>query len=246
MMKDLLAKLFFLATFIFFTSFFSLVSLSTKASTITINTPVPPVIGSETIIGKIPTDTVPAIVPAVNNTSLLTNVAEKPANKATPNNEITQTPALEKSSAIGKPVYLTIPSINVSARILHIGLTSEGAVSVPEGAFDTSWFSAGSRPGQLGSAVISGHTGIWKDGTHSIFDNLHTLQLGAVIYVKDDAGITRSFIIKETRVYGKNEIVPEIFDPSDKAYLNIITCHGQWLESEHTYSQRFVVFAQLQ
>jgi len=146
----------------------------------------------------------------------------------------------------GKPARLMIPSINVNANIEHIGLNAQGAVGVPEGAFDVSWFNAGPLPGQQGSAIISGHSGRWKDGTHSIFDPLPTLKIGETIYVKDNKGQTLSFIVKETRVYGKNDIVPEIFNKSDKAYLNIITCHGNWLPKENTYDKRYVVFAELQ
>ena len=147
---------------------------------------------------------------------------------------------------VGKPAWLTIPKIQVNARVEHIGLTTEGAVGVPDGAFDVSWFKVGPRPGQTGSAVISGHTGIWKDGTHSVFDLLHTLTVGDEIHVKDDAGAVRTFVIKKTRIYGKDETVPEIFNKTDGKYLNIITCHGQYLKSQKTYSQRFVVFAELQ
>lgn len=155
-------------------------------------------------------------------------------------------PAPQLPAAVGLPIHISIPAINVSAKVLHIGLTGQGAVGVPEGAFDTSWFSAGTRPGQPGSAVISGHRGIWKDGTRSIFDNLPTLNIGDNIYIKDDAGITRTFNIKNTKIYGKNDTVPEIFNPADKAYLNIITCYGTWLAGQKTYDKRFVVFAELQ
>ncbi|HLD70558.1 MAG TPA: class F sortase [Negativicutes bacterium] len=145
-----------------------------------------------------------------------------------------------------KPVRLMIPTIGVNAYVEHIGLTPEGAVGVPDGPYNVSWFTQGAVPGTLGSAVISGHYGRWKQYRSSVFDLLHTVKPGDVIYVKDGKGATRSFVVKETRVYGKDETVPEIFNRSDKAYLNIITCHGTWLESEHTYDKRFVVFAELQ
>ena len=145
---------------------------------------------------------------------------------------------------IGKPKQLIIPSININTKIEHIGLTAEGAIGVPEGAINVSWFSAGPMPGQKGSAVISGHSGIWKDGTHSIFDPLPNMKAGDIIYGKDDKGETLSFKVKAIRVYGKDETVPEIFNKSDRAYLNIITCHGDYLPAQKTYSKRLVVFAE--
>lgn len=152
--------------------------------------------------------------------------------------------AAQSNGEIGKPVRFLIPEINIDARVEHIGLTPDGAVGAPEGAWEVSWFDAGPRPGQLGSAVISGHTGIWKDGSRSIFDRLRTVNPGTKLYVKDEYGATIPFVVKEMRIYGKDDIVPEIFNRSGKAYLNIITCHGTWLPGLKTYSQRLVVFAE--
>ena len=166
---------------------------------------------------------------------------------STSNNTIVnKTPSLGNEEInIGKPVSFSIPSIHVSANVEHIGLTSNGAVGAPEGAYEVSWFNKGPKPGEKGNALISGHSGIWKDGTHSIFDSLHTLKIGDTIYVTDDNGIKRSFIVKEMRVYNKDETVPELFNTSDSARLNIITCHGDWIGSEKTYSKRLVVFTQM-
>lgn len=145
----------------------------------------------------------------------------------------------------GLPVELTIPKINVHAPIEHIGLDGQGNVGVPQGNVDVSWFDAGPRPGEQGSALISGHYGIWKNNNHSVFDLLDTLKAGDAIYVTDDQGVTRTFIVQTTKVYSKDQKVPELFNRNDGSYLNIITCHGQWLANQKTYSQRFVVFAAL-
>lgn len=59
-------------------------------------------------------------------------------------------------------------------------------------------FTLGARPGEKGSALISCHTGIWKNGSHSIFDNLHNLKVEDKVYVEDENGITRTFIVQET------------------------------------------------
>lgn len=164
------------------------------------------------------------------------------------NNDVIPDAAPENniSLGVGKPARLMIPSINVDAYIEHLGLTDEGAVMAPDGARNVSWFDLGPRPGEMGSAVISGHYGRWKNGTNSVFNLLPDLRPGDSIYVKDDNGSQTSFIVKEVRVYGRSEIVPEIFNRNDKAYLNIITCHGTYLEGEKTYSQRLVVFAEAQ
>lgn len=146
----------------------------------------------------------------------------------------------------GKPVRLTIPKIHVDADIEHIGLTAQGAVGAPEGAKEVSWFDRGPRPGQPGSALISGHYGIWKNGTNSVFNLLPTLKASDIIYVEDENGITRSFKVTQTRIYRKDDSVPELFETSGDVRLNLISCYGKYLPAEQTYSQRFVVFAQVQ
>ena len=146
---------------------------------------------------------------------------------------------------VGKPVRLTIPSLNIDANIEHIGLTAEGAVGAPEGPYDTSWYSLGARPGEKGNALISGHSGIWQNTIHSIFDYLPTIKDGAKIYVKDDRGVKRAFVVTGRKIYGKDETVPELFASSDQAHVNIITCYGAWLASVKTYDKRLVVFTEL-
>lgn len=147
---------------------------------------------------------------------------------------------------VGTPVHFSIPRIGVDARVEHLGVASDGAVAAPAGAFEVSWFNAGPRPGEHGNALISGHSGIWNNGSHSIFDNLHTLQVNDTIHVTDDAGTTRTFLVQEIRIYGKDEKVPELFSAAPSANLNIITCHGTYLKNEGTYDQRLVVTAILQ
>ena len=149
------------------------------------------------------------------------------------------------SNGVGRPSRLMIPAIGVNAAIEQIGLTPSGAVGVPEGAVNVSWFSQSPRPGQVGSAVISGHYGIWKNGNHSVFDRLPLLKIGDTLSVVDENGITHSFAVQDMRVYGKDEVVPQIFNRTGTAYLNIITCYGTYLPNQKTYSHRLVVFAQL-
>lgn len=149
------------------------------------------------------------------------------------------------AAEVGLPVQLLIPDIGVNAKIEHLGLTKEGAVQAPAGAKEVSWFTLGSRPGQPGSAVISGHYGRWKNGTDSVFNLLPDVKRGDTIHVKDEGGVVRSFVVQDIRVYGKDEVVPEIFAASTDALLNIITCHGTYLEDEQTYDRRLVVFAKM-
>lgn len=80
------------------------------------------------------------------------------------------------------PVRLKIPRINVNALVEYVGLTSDGAMDVPKGPAEVAWYKLGSRPGEIGSAVIAGHSG-WKNNKKAVFDNLNKLKKGDKIYM---------------------------------------------------------------
>jgi LPXTG-site transpeptidase (sortase) family protein len=144
----------------------------------------------------------------------------------------------------GLPIRLKIPKININIALESVGLTPQGAVDVPKDPANAAWFNLGSRPGDNGSAVITGHYGWWKDGTSGIFNNLSKLKKGDKIYVQDDKGTIITFVISEFQTYDPNADVPEVFNSNDgKVHLNLITCEGVWNKSAKQYSKRLVVFA---
>lgn len=148
----------------------------------------------------------------------------------------------QEQTRVGLPLRLKIPSIDVDAPVEYVGLTYNGAMDVPKSPIEVGWFNLGPRPGENGSAVIAGHYG-WKDNLPAVFDNLHTLRVGDKIFVEDEKGVTTTFVVREIKIYGKDEIVPEVFSSNDgKVHLNLITCTGDWNTAEKTRSQRLVVF----
>ena len=138
---------------------------------------------------------------------------------------------------------LKIPSIGVNAVIGPVALTPDGAMDTPDDPQTVGWYSLGPYPGEEGSAVIAGHRG-WKDGVPAVFDDLDKVRAGDVILVTDAEGKERSFIVRETRLYPRDSVVPEVF-ASDDSHLNLITCVGEWDRELQSSSERLVVFADL-
>ena len=146
----------------------------------------------------------------------------------------------------GLPIRINIPQINVDSFVEHVGLTTLGAMDVPKDAKDVAWFDLGTRPGEIGSSVIDGHYG-WKNNIPVVFDNLSKLKKGNKIYIKDDEGFTSTFIVQKIKIYSQNEETSDIFGSNDgKAHLNLITCDGVWNASKKAYSNRLVVFSDLE
>lgn len=143
----------------------------------------------------------------------------------------------------GLPVRLKIPKISVDAVVESVGLTPQGAMDVPKGPTTVAWFDEGSRPGEIGNAVIAGHFG-WKNNIPAIFDDLSQLQKGDKIYTQDENGSTTTFVVRDLKTYGEHDNDANVFDAKDGgAHLNLITCEGVWNAVKKSYSGRLVVFA---
>ncbi len=149
-----------------------------------------------------------------------------------------------KNADFGLPVRLKIPALKINAPIAPVGTTPEGDMESPKGPDDVGWYKPGPHPGNTGTAVLAGHYGRWIDGRPSVFDNLHKLKTGDIIYTIDANGASAAFVVRGQRTYGQNEEAQDVFVSKDgQTHLNLITCEGDWSEAEQTYSKRLVVFA---
>ena len=115
-------------------------------------------------------------------------------------------------------------------------------MKVPSNNIDVAWFNLGSKPGDIGSAVIVGHLDS-KTGEPAVFWNLNKLEIGDDIFVTDSNNNKKRFQVVSSQKY-ETETAPmeRIFGASDDAYLNLITCGGVWDKTKNNYSERFVVF----
>lgn len=154
-----------------------------------------------------------------------------------------QTELYQDQENFGIPLRLIIPGISVNASVKKVGLTSDGAMDVPRNQDDVAWYQFGPHPGEIGSAVITGHFGVWVNGRGSVFDQLHSVQKGDKLYVEDENGTTSTFVVREMRRYEPDADATEIFTSTDgKAHLNLVTCDGDWNALSQSFSERLVVF----
>ncbi len=172
------------------------------------------------------------------------NIIKNPANQnSTPASVISTDPPKIQDVIYGLPVRLKIPKINIDAALDYVSILPTGALGVPKGPNNAAWYERGPRPGEKGSSVIDGHFG-YKNNVPAVFDNLHKLQAGDMLYVIDEKGLTTAFVVQELKMFGKNQDATTIFRSSDgKAHLNLITCQGTWNQAQKSYSDRLVVFA---
>lgn len=148
----------------------------------------------------------------------------------------------KENSETTLPVRLKIPKLNIDANVEYVGLAPDGSVDVPKGPDNVAWFNLGARPGEVGSAVIDGHSG-YKNNKPAVFDNLDKLKKGDKIYVENKKGETITFVVREFKTYKQKTNPSEVFGASDGlAHLNLVTCSGAWNAVDETHSSRLVVF----
>ncbi len=157
------------------------------------------------------------------------------------------TPTPEADLAL--PVRFTIatPDVQVNATVEHVGQTPDGAMDVPKNWMNVAWYQkekwGGTVPGAPGNAVIAGHL----DSTTgpAVFWDLEKLKEGDEVAVIDEKGKTTRFrVVKKAIYYDDNAPLLEIFGPTDKVRLNLITCDGKWDPVRKRYDRRLVVFTE--
>jgi sortase A len=146
----------------------------------------------------------------------------------------------------GSPVRLIIPKINVDAGFQYTGLTPDGVMEIPNNVVDIGWFTGSPRPGERGSAVVTGHVAQIRGGILTkpgVFYNLNGLSAGDKLYVINDKGESVTFIVRESRIYDPSADATDVFTSTDGGvHLNLITCDGFWNQDQLSYSQRLVIF----
>lgn len=185
-----------------------------------------------------------APVPAVAVPDL--PVATAPASAAPkPSESAATTPVRGVSdTAVGEPVSVEIPSIDVKSELVDLGLDDAGALEVPSDADLAGWFTGGSRPGETGPAIIAGHVDS-KTGP-AVFYRLRELSVGDEVLVRDEAGAEHRFLVTAREQYPKDEFpTQEVYGADPRRVLRVITCGGSFNTDIGHYRDNIVVYAEL-
>ena len=141
-----------------------------------------------------------------------------------------------------KPRYLSIAKLGVSnARILPVSVNEDRELGTPNNIFDVGWYESSGLPGQGKTMLIDGHNG--GPHVHGVFKDLPILGKGDLIVVERGDGEIFKYSVVE------NVEVP--LDESDaymatamrspetgKESVTLISCTGEWSQSQGTYLSR--------
>lgn len=143
-----------------------------------------------------------------------------------------------------RPSWIDIPSINVFANVVDLGLNPDGSLQVPQRKFNAGWYKMGAIPGQKGTSVIAGHvdSGIGP----AVFYRLKDLKQGDIVKVLKEDGTEAVFRVDKKEVYSQDNFPSElVYKNTDKSSLRLITCSGDYSLDEEEYSDNLVVYASL-
>lgn len=151
-----------------------------------------------------------------------------------------------ESQQIAKPTKFSIPKIEINTAIEAVGMDARGRMDVPQNVNNVAWYKLGYKPGDEGSAVISGHYD-QSTGAPAVFYNLSKLNTGDEINVEDEAGNKRTFIVFDKKQFPYESLpLRDIFATAGSPTLNLITCAGNWDTNNKNYSMRTVIYSRLQ
>jgi LPXTG-site transpeptidase (sortase) family protein len=142
------------------------------------------------------------------------------------------------------PRFLTISKINLHSIIQGVGLTTSGAVGIPTNYTDAGWFRFGTKPGQIGNAIMDGHV-VTRSFGPGVFSKLNSLAVGDSVEIDTYKSHLTFRVVKKMEYNLKDAPLMEIFGPTSKRMLNLITCSGVWNQKIKMYDKRLVVFTEL-
>jgi sortase (surface protein transpeptidase) len=169
-----------------------------------------------------------------------------------------------KAGPVEVPLELQIPSLNVRAPVLGVGLTSDNVMDAPKGPVGDPiwhtafWYRGSGIPGELGTATIAGHVDDLL-GKPEIFAHLQDLHPGDLIIVHTtNTNINIRFVVNQIEVYSTQQssdpaVLAQIYGTGPLAgtgpqpsldglsHLTLITCAGNFVNGQ--YDHHTVVYA---
>jgi LPXTG-site transpeptidase (sortase) family protein len=148
--------------------------------------------------------------------------------------------------SLGPGSRLVIPSIDVDAGIVVVGVDASGAMGTPSNGWDVGWYDFSTVPGQPGNSVMTGHVDYYDVGA-AVFWRLRDLGPGddVQVHLSDGDGVVTYEVTGVESYAAGTAPVDAIIGPTADDVLTLITCDGWFNPSIREYDHRLVVRAEL-
>ena len=145
--------------------------------------------------------------------------------------------------AISRPVRVVIPSVDIDAALIEVGLREEGVAEVPPFG-KAAWYELGSAPGANGPAVLLGHVDSKKGP--DVFYRLKDVVRGDTVLVYGEDGDVATFNVDAKEQVLKTDLpTGRIWNGSQQPLIRLITCGGEFDRSTGHYLSNLIVYGHL-
>lgn len=155
--------------------------------------------------------------------------------------QTTTGPSSRHDLQVAPPTRVEVPAVSMSAVVVPIGLAPDGSMAVPPSTV-AGWYRLGPTPGAVGPAVLVGH--VDSRAGPAVFYRLTAVRVGDILVVVH-ADMTRTrFSVSAVTVVRKSRFpTADVFAPTDKAALRVITCTGEFDAARGSYLDSLIVWA---
>ncbi|WUA77291.1 class F sortase [Streptomyces longwoodensis] len=144
-----------------------------------------------------------------------------------------------------RPTTFGVPALGIRAPVIGLRLDDHRQLSTPpvDRPKLVGWYQAGPTPGEPGTAIAVGHRDT-RTGP-AVFAALAEVKPGNHVEVGRADGRTAVYTVDRVRVFDKSGFPDkEVYGPSKRAELRVITCGGLFTRRAG-YTSNVVVFAHL-
>jgi LPXTG-site transpeptidase (sortase) family protein len=143
-----------------------------------------------------------------------------------------------------RPVRLDIAGIDLSTKLIRLGLAEDRTVEVPTDPDRAGWFDEGPAPGATGSSVILGH--VDSVTGPAVFARLDELERGDLVRVRRTDGSVLAFEVVRVALYANADFpAQQVYATPGARRLNLVTCGGEYDADRGGYQSNLVVYTKL-
>ncbi|MEV0350279.1 class F sortase [Nonomuraea sp. NPDC050680] len=149
--------------------------------------------------------------------------------------------ATTKSVGSVVPQSIDIPSIEVEAPLMKLGLSKDGEVELPpyEKPKMAGWYTGSAVPGDKGASVIIGH--VDTKTAPAVFFKLRQVRKGEIVKVERSDGKVVKYKVDSVEQVSKHNF------PAKRVYiedgLKLVTCGGKFDYAKGEYDDNIIVYA---
>jgi sortase (surface protein transpeptidase) len=182
-----------------------------------------------------------SVLPDAASTASATPAAEGPAAGAPVPPALTVGSTGERTPV---PTRVRVPAIAVDSDLVRLGVDADRVLVPPTDFATAGWFAEGPAPGATGPAVLAGH--VDSTAGPAVFFRLRELAPGDEVLVDRADGSTVRFEVTSVDRYPKDAFpTDQVYGPTPRAELRLITCGGEFDAGERSYRDNVVVTAVL-